>query len=115
MPDDQVGFYWVSDMFWRIKTAADEGRRCVIITPNPARCYMQVARLINLFKVDCKHVWTFNMDEFANEDGQTAPEDYPQGFMCAFKNYFWSQIDPKLRPPEKARFRGPQTEDHQGL
>ena len=33
MPDAEMGFRWVTDMFHRIKTADDEGRRCVIITP----------------------------------------------------------------------------------
>jgi hypothetical protein len=69
MPDAEVGFRWVVDMFHRIKTARDEGRRLVLITPNPCRVYLQVAYLINLFKVDCRHIWTFNMDEYANEQG----------------------------------------------
>ena len=73
MRDQDIEPRWVADMFYRIKSAADEGRRCVLITPNPARCYMKVAYLINKFKVDCKHVWTFNMDEYANEDRQTPP------------------------------------------
>ena len=106
MPDSEVGFRWVADMFHRIVSARDEGRKVVIITPNPARCYMQVAYLINRFKVDCKHVYTFNMDEYANEDGQTPPESWPLSFMYAFKKFFWSEIDPKLRPPEK-QVRGP--------
>jgi glucosamine-6-phosphate deaminase len=108
MPDAEVGFRWAADMFHRIKTAADEGHNVVMITPNPARLYMQVAYLINLFNVDCKHVYTFNMDEYANEQGQTAPESWPFGFMHAFKKYFYSRIDPKLRPPEK-QIRGPTT------
>ena len=101
MPGDEIGFRWVSDMFHRIWLAAEEGRPLVMITPNPARCYIRVAYLINKFKVDCKHLHTFNMDEYANEKGETPPESWEYGFMHAFKKYFWGQIDPKLRPPEK--------------
>lgn len=108
MPDAEVGFRWVTDMFHRIWLAAEEGRKVVLITPNPARRYMQVAYLINKFRVDCKHVYTFNMDEYANEEGQTAPESWPFGFMRAFKKYFWSQIDEELRPPEE-QIQGPTT------
>lgn len=110
MPDSEVGFRWVTDMFHRIVSARDEGRQIVIITPNPARCYMQVAYLINTFKVDCRHVHTFNMDEYANEDGQTPPESWPLSFMHAFKKFFWAEIDPKLRPPEK-QVQGPSTKN----
>lgn len=110
MPDSEVGFRWVTDMFYRIQSARDEGRRVVLITPNPARCYMQVAYLINRFKVDCKHVHTFNMDEYANERGQTPPESWPLSFMYAFKKFFWAEIDPTLRPPER-QMQGPSTKN----
>jgi glucosamine-6-phosphate deaminase len=88
LPDAEMGFRWVTDMFHRIHQAREEGRKVVIITPNPARCYQQVAYLLNKFRVDCRHLYTFNMDEYANEDGQTAPERWPFGFMHAFKKYF---------------------------
>ncbi len=104
IPDNMIEHMWVTDMFWRIKQAADAGEKVVIITPNPCPTYKKVAYLINKFKVSCKHVWTFNMDEYANEDGITAPEDWPFGFMHAFKKYFWSEIDEELRQPESQIF-----------
>ncbi len=110
LPDNEVGFRWVADMFHRIWQAREEGRRIVMITPNPAQAYQQVAYLINRFRVDCKHVFTFNMDEYANEKGQTAPDHWPFGFMYAFKKYFWSAIDPDLRPPLK-QMQGPTTKN----
>jgi 6-phosphogluconolactonase/glucosamine-6-phosphate isomerase/deaminase len=88
-------------MFYRIKEAADAGRKIVIITPNPCPVYAKVAYLINKFRVDCKHVFTFNMDEYANDKGEIAPENWSMGFMFAFKKFFFSQIDPALRMPEK--------------
>ena len=68
-------------MFHRIKTAADEGRRLVMITPNPWPSYAKVAYMINKYRVDCRNLWTFNMDEYANEHGQTPPESWEFGFM----------------------------------
>jgi len=94
-------FIWVSDMFYRIKNAADESRKLVLILPNPAHTYKKVAYLINKFKVNCKKLYTFNMDEYADEHGNVAPESYPQSFKRSMKNYFYSQIDEKLRPPEE--------------
>ena len=101
MPDADVDFRFVADMFHRIKEAADFNRPVVMITGNPEPAYKRVAYLINKFQVDCRKVHTFNMDEYANDKGETAPEDWPQGFAHQFKKYFYYQIDPKLRPPEK--------------
>jgi glucosamine-6-phosphate deaminase len=108
VPDADIEFLWMADMFHRIKTAADEGRRLVMITPNPWPSYAKIAYLINKFRVDCRKLWTFNMDEYANEDGQIAPESWEFGFMHAFKKYFWQEIDPALRPPEQ-QVQGPTT------
>jgi glucosamine-6-phosphate deaminase len=101
LPDDQTEFVWIMDMFYKIKTAADRGRRIVLILPNPAHTYMKVAMLINRFRVDCKNMYVFIMDEYADEDGNIAPESYAQGFMRATKNFLYSKIDKELRPPEE--------------
>jgi glucosamine-6-phosphate deaminase len=101
LPDADVEFMWITDMFYRIKTAMDAGKPLVMITPNPWSRYARLAYLINKFKVNCRRLHTFNMDEYANEKGEIAPESWEFGFMHAFKKYFWSNIDPKLRPPEK--------------
>jgi len=101
VPDADVEFLWIADMFYRIKSAADEGRRLVMIVPNPWPAYSKVTHLINRFRVDCRNLWTFNMDEYANETGRIAPETWEAGFMYAFKKYFWREIDPALRPPER--------------
>jgi len=110
MSAQEVEFLWCVDMFHRIHQAAEAGRKIVIITPNPCPVYAQVVYLLNKFRVDCKHVYTFNMDEYANEDGQTAPGSWPFGFMHAFKKYFYAQLDPKLRPPER-QLQGPTTKN----
>lgn len=98
--DDMIEFIWVSDMFYRIKNAADENKKLVLILPNPALCYRKVAFLINKFQVECKNVYSFIMDEYADENGNIAPESYPQSFLRSFKNYFYYAIDERLRPPE---------------
>lgn len=106
IPDGDLEFLWMADMFHRIKTSADEGRRLVMITPNPWPSYTKIAYLINKFRVNCRNLWTFNMDEYANEHGQTPPESWEFGFMHAFKRYFWQEIDSDLRPPE-SQVHGP--------
>lgn len=99
--DGIVEFMFVSDMFWRIKSAADAGRRVVLILPNPNHGYIKLAHLVNKFRLNCRHLYTFNLDEYADEDGNIAPESYPQGFYRAVKQYLYANIDPALRPPEE--------------
>lgn len=108
--DDEVEFIFVTDMFFRIKKTADEGKRAVLILPNPNHGYIKLAHLINKFRVNCKHLYTFNMDEYADEDGNIAPESYPQGFLRSTKNYLYKNIDEDLRPPEE-QIMGPTTEN----
>jgi glucosamine-6-phosphate deaminase len=101
MPDAEVEFRWISDMFFRIKAAMDAGRPFVAIMPNPWPGYAKLAALLNGARVNCRNLHTFNMDEYADQDGRIAPESWEFGFGHAFKKYFWSQLDPKLRPSEK--------------
>jgi len=106
IPAADLEFLWITDMFYRVKTAMEAGRSLVMIMPNPWPGYAKLAYLINKFRVDCRRLHTFNMDEYANDKGRIAPETWPFGFMHAFKKYMWSNIDAKLRPPEK-QVQGP--------
>lgn len=102
--DADLPFLWVADMLQRILAARDAGKPCVMLLPNPAPIYRHVARLINTLRLDCRHVWMFALDEYADEQGRTAPEDWPFGFQYAMLNYFYAAIDPALRPPRRQIF-----------
>lgn len=102
LPGSEIAFRWLLDMFGRIKTAADAGEPCVLITPQPwPEGYRQLARMINRFKVNCEKLYTFNMDEYANQDGEIAPETWKAGFLYSMKTHFYALLDNDLRPPEK--------------
>lgn len=101
LPDDMMEFVWIADMFHRIQSAMAAGRRCVLIMPNPAHTYVKLALLLNRFKVNCRRLWIFIMDEYADQDGRIAPDTWKLGFMYSFKKFFYQSLDAKLRPPEK--------------
>ncbi len=103
-----IGFLFISDMFYRIKKASDENRPIIMILGNPVREYRHVAHLINKFRVDCKNLFVFAMDEYADQDGNTAPETWKWGFLYALYDNFLYQIDEDLRPP-KSQMIGPST------
>ena len=113
VPDNMVEHLFVTDMFFRIKTAADESRKCVLILPNPNHGYIKVAHLINAFRVDCRHLHIFVMDEYADQDGNIAPESFPQSFLRACKSFLYRNIDEALRPPEE-QIVGPTNENIAG-
>jgi 6-phosphogluconolactonase/glucosamine-6-phosphate isomerase/deaminase len=98
--DDEIEFRFLTDLFYRIKTASDNGEPVVLILPQPYPSYEKLAYMINLFKVDCRKLYTFNLDEYADENGNIAPESWPFGFTHCLKKHFYGKIDPRLRPPE---------------
>jgi len=100
LPAAEIEFRWLLDMFGRIRQAGLEGRRVVMIMPNPWPSYSRLAAMLNAAQVNCSHLWTFNMDEYANEDGRIAPESWEFGFLHSFKKHFHGNLDPALRPPE---------------
>jgi glucosamine-6-phosphate deaminase len=100
LPDAEIEPLWIADMFERIRRSSEAGERFVMIAPNPWPSYDKVARLINEHRISCHHLHTFNMDEYANEHGDIAPESWAFGFGHAFKKFFYANIDADLRPPE---------------
>lgn len=101
--DEPAAFYgaFADDLVGRIRAARDEGRSFVAILPvGPMPQYQLAARTINEERLSLAHVHTFNMDEYANEDGVTAPVSWAGSFQRAMLDRFFGLIDPELRPPE---------------
>jgi 6-phosphogluconolactonase/glucosamine-6-phosphate isomerase/deaminase len=111
LPGHDIEFRWIADMCRRIKESDDFDRPVVLILPNPCpTVYRKVAHFINLFRVNCRNVWLFAMDEYANEDGQIAPESWEFGFLHSLLQSFYRQIDEGLRPPRE-QINGPSNEN----
>lgn len=95
-----VGGIWIADMVERILRSDLLDEKLVMICPNPCPVtYEAVAHTINRFGINCRNVWAFTMDEWADNEGNIAPEDYRAGFSYSFLKYFYSLIDEKLRMP----------------
>lgn len=99
---DKAAFYraFAHDLVDRIRSARDEGRHFVAILPvGPVPQYAEAARIINKERLSLAHVHTFNMDEYANEDGVTAPGDWEGSFRTAMWQNLFGRVDEELRPP----------------
>ena len=96
----QFAFSYLIDIVAGIKRALDEGRQHVIILPAPNPMYAFVAQMLNQMRIPCQHVHTFNMDEYANEDGRTAPRDWKGGFQYWMWHDWFGRLDSELAIPE---------------
>ncbi len=99
--DEDMVFLWFGDLIARLKNADDNGERIVMILPNPWPGYRHVARILNQCKISCKNLWAFAMDEYADQDGNVAPESWDLGFGHAMLKYFYYELDEDLRPPRE--------------
>lgn len=99
--DEDATFLWFGDLIARLKIASDTNQKMVMILPNPWPGYRHVARIINRCKINCKNLWAFAMDEYADQDGNVAPESWEFGFSHAMLKFFYSEIDEALRPPRQ--------------
>ena len=87
------------DIVSRISRTRDEGRRCVLILPVgpvPRDC----RRHDYCDGFHCRHSVTFNMDEYADDQGRTAPAGWEGSFATSMRQSFFAKIDPDLRPPD---------------
>ena len=101
--DEAEDFYtrFAADFVGRVRGAAEEDRDFVAILPvGPMPQYEIAARMINHERISLRRLHTFNMDEYANEDGVTAPPSWPGSFQRAMLDGFFALIDAELRPPE---------------
>lgn len=94
-----VGMF-IADCFTRIKMSDELDQKLVMVFPNPwSKTFRTIGALINKYRVNCRNVHIFAMDEFANEDGVVAPLSYKASLGAAFLKYFYGSIDSDLRMP----------------
>lgn len=95
-------FEFALDILTRIQRSLKEKKNLVLILPvGPTPQFQILARLINELKISCRHVHTFNMDEYADENERTAPVSWEGSFQKSIWDNFFNLIDKGLRPPTK--------------
>ena len=86
----------------QIKLAAERGEKLAIILPvGPMGMYKWAAYFLNEWDVDCSHVYTFNMDEWADGEGNTLSNDNPASFEYSMKQAFFNKVNKTI--PESQR------------
>ena len=86
-----------------IKKSRDAGEKLAMIIPvGPMGMYKWAVFFLKEWNVKCDHVYTFNMDEWADGEGNTLPGNDPAGFENAMKNAFFNKLG-ELTVPENQR------------
>ncbi len=77
----------------QIKLAKEEGKKLAMILPvGPMGMYKWAAYFITSWNLDCKHVYTSNMDEWADADGNTLDATNPASFEYSMKQAFFNKL-----------------------
>ena len=78
----------------QIKITREEGRKLAMILPvGPMGMYRWAAYFLNEWKVNCYHVYTFNMDEWADSEGNTLENTNPASFEYSMKQAFFNKLE----------------------
>jgi len=85
--------------------ALNKGRKTTMILPvGPIAQYPVFARKVKERRLDCRNLWTFNMDEFVDRSGRTIPQSHPMSFMGTMRKLFFDQLPADLRMPWEQMF-----------
>lgn len=101
--NDPTNFYttFALDIVSRIRESLEANKSFIAIIPaGPIPQYQLAAKMINSLRLSMNHVHLFAMDEYADDEGNTAPESWPGSFQKAIKGRFIAAIDADLRPPD---------------
>ena len=89
----------------RIKEARDKGERLALILPvGPMGMYRWASFFLNEWNVKCDHVYTFNMDEWSDGEGNTLPNTNPASFEYSMKEAFFNKLGENTVPPQQRNF-----------
>ena len=66
--------------------------------------YKWVVFFLREWKIACDHVYTFNMDEWSDGEGNTLPSDNPGAFQYAMENALFNPLGEYTVPKEQRNF-----------
>ena len=97
--------YMGHEIALKIKEAADKGEKIAFIFPvGPMGMYKWVVYFLKAWNVDCKHVYTFNMDEWSDSEGNTLPPDNHGAFQYAMENALFDPLGEYTVPKAQRNF-----------
>ena len=97
--------YMGHEIALNIKEAKDNGKKIAFILPvGPMGMYKWVVYFLKAWQVSCEHVYTFNMDEWADSEGNTLSSDNPGSFQYAMEQALFNPLGELTVPKEQRNF-----------
>jgi len=86
--------YMGHEIAMQVKLTHEAGQKLIMILPvGPMGMYRWAAYFLNAWDIPCDHVTTFNMDEWADKDGNTLDNTNPAAFEYAMKDAFFGKLN----------------------
>lgn len=97
--------YMGHEIALQIKLAKDRNEKLAFIFPvGPMGMYKWVVYFIKAWNVSCDHVYTFNMDEWADSEGNTLSPDNTGSFQYAMENALFGPLGELTVPVSHRNF-----------
>lgn len=97
--------YMGHEIAMQIKKARDAGEKIAFILPvGPMGMYKWVVYFIKEWGVCCDHVYTFNMDEWADAEGNTLAPDNTGAFQYAMEQALFNPLGELTVPKDQRNF-----------
>lgn len=97
--------YMGHEIAMEIKKAKDRGEKIAFILPvGPMGMYKWVVFFLKAWQIDCKHVYTFNMDEWADGEGNTLAPDNHGSFQYTMENALFNPLGELTVPVNQRNF-----------
>lgn len=102
---EQFETYMGHEIALQIKNAKDENKKIAFILPvGPMGMYKWVVYFLTAWKVSCEHVYTFNMDEWADGEGNTLASDNSGSFQYAMEQALFNPLGELTVPKNQRNF-----------
>lgn len=88
-----------------IRNTRETGKKLALILPvGPMGMYRWIVYFLRKWNVSCEHVTCFNMDEWADKEGNTLNSENPASFQYSMEQAFYNPLGELTVPVEQRNF-----------
>lgn len=102
---DDFNVYMGHEIAMEIKETYEKDQKLALILPvGPMGMYKWTAFFIEKWDINCKHVYTFNMDEWSDAEGKTLDGKQNGSFQYAMEQGFFNLMNERTVPEDQRYF-----------